>query len=332
MDIKSLSQSLSPSSIEKNAKDAVESINKLTNEKLPTIQNKFNDWGISLDGLFETSTDVLGFANDTLTQLAKKLEDKTSDLSRMFVTAEKGLSIYDTAKDTFANSDSDGFDKTSGGFSIASDSTDLAASWFMSDEDYKEYLDTRNQYMKESNDSWLTGTAKTFDDIADLSGKFMGKQSGMYKTMFAMSKAFSIAKSVMAIKTAISEAAAGPFPANLAAMATVAASTASLVSDIKSVKYTGQAHDGIDYVPREGTWLLDKGERVVDARTNADLKNFLQTNQNGGGQLSINVPVNVNGESGNEDDAKQLAVLIKASIQDTITKEMRPGGLLNRRT
>ena len=38
---------------------------------------------------------------------------------------------------------------------------------------------------------------------------------------------------------------------------------------------SGMAHDGIDSIPREGTWLLNKGERVVDARTNADLKNYL---------------------------------------------------------
>ena len=35
------------------------------------------------------------------------------------------------------------------------------------------------------------------------------------------------------------------------------------------------AHDGIDNIPKEGTWLLDKGERVVDSRTNADLTNYL---------------------------------------------------------
>ena len=51
----------------------------------------------------------------------------------------------------------------------------------------------------------------------------------------------------------------------------------------------GMAHDGIDNVPREGTWLLDRGERVVDSRTNADLKNYLNSNRQSGGGISIHI-------------------------------------------
>lgn len=39
---------------------------------------------------------------------------------------------------------------------------------------------------------------------------------------------------------------------------------------------TGMAHDGISEVPSEGTWLLDKGERVLSAQQNRDLSQFLQ--------------------------------------------------------
>ncbi len=51
----------------------------------------------------------------------------------------------------------------------------------------------------------------------------------------------------------------------------------STVGLSQTMALAGMAHDGIDSVPREGTWLLDKGERVVDQRTNADLKNFLSS-------------------------------------------------------
>ena len=54
----------------------------------------------------------------------------------------------------------------------------------------------------------------------------------------------------------------------------------------------GVAHSGITDIPREGTWLLDKGERVVDSGTNADLKNYLnsqnQNNQAANWQIIIN--------------------------------------------
>lgn len=46
---------------------------------------------------------------------------------------------------------------------------------------------------------------------------------------------------------------------------------------IGATAIAGMAHDGIDNIPREGTWLLDKNERVVDARTNSDLKDYLRT-------------------------------------------------------
>lgn len=49
------------------------------------------------------------------------------------------------------------------------------------------------------------------------------------------------------------------------------------VNAIRQMQWTGQAHDGIDYVPNTGTWNLETGERVVDKRTNADLKDTYTT-------------------------------------------------------
>ena len=54
-----------------------------------------------------------------------------------------------------------------------------------------------------------------------------------------------------------------------------------------SLTAVGMAHDGIDNIPKEGTWLLDKGERVVDRRTNADLKEFLSNNSGGASSSTI---------------------------------------------
>ncbi|EKH9212918.1 hypothetical protein PN39_05545 [Vibrio anguillarum] len=101
-----------------------------------------------------------------------------------------------------------------------------------------------------------------FGSMADIAGAFAGEQSGIYKAMFAASKAFAIAESIIKIQQGIASAAALPFPANIPAMATVAASTASIVSTIQSTQLKGMAHNGISSVPKEGTWLLDKGERV----------------------------------------------------------------------
>lgn len=56
-----------------------------------------------------------------------------------------------------------------------------------------------------------------------------------------------------------------------------AAAIAAGMANVNAIR--GMAHDGIDSVPREGTWLLDKGERVVDRRTNQDLKDYLRGQQ-----------------------------------------------------
>ncbi|QBQ72937.1 tape measure protein [Serratia phage Serbin] len=121
--------------------------------------------------------------------------------------------------------------------------------------------------------------AKGMADIIKAAG---AEGSGAYKVLFAASQAFSIAQATLNLSTAISQAMADPTaltPAQkFANMAAIAAAGGSLLSSIAAV---GMAHDGIDEIPREGTWLLDKGERVVDSRTNADLKNFLSS---GGGQ------------------------------------------------
>lgn len=44
----------------------------------------------------------------------------------------------------------------------------------------------------------------------------------------------------------------------------------------------GVAHSGLDSIPREGTYLLDRGERVVARDTNRDLKDFLTSTNNAG--------------------------------------------------
>ncbi len=72
------------------------------------------------------------------------------------------------------------------------------------------------------------------------------------------------------------------------------------------------AHDGIDNIPKEGTWLLDKGERVVDSRTNADLKDYLAEGGGSGGDVNITVHVTDSGVStqSSQNEQKQLGQMI----------------------
>lgn len=47
------------------------------------------------------------------------------------------------------------------------------------------------------------------------------------------------------------------------AAATAMAAGMHRVNLIRSMEFMGQAHGGLDYVPKTGTYLLEQGERVV---------------------------------------------------------------------
>ncbi|MDC4642454.1 hypothetical protein OHV73_00935 [Acinetobacter baumannii] len=125
------------------------------------------------------------------------------------------------------------------------------------------------------------------ESTADTMKTVFGEQSAAYKAMFAIQKGFAIAQSMIAIQQGIANAMSLPFPANLAAAATVAAETASIIGNIKAIGLTGMAHDGIASVPEEGTWLLNKGERVLNPQDNQAFTNFI--NEGGSRSPTVNV-------------------------------------------
>lgn len=60
-----------------------------------------------------------------------------------------------------------------------------------------------------------------------------------------------------------------------AAMATAMTITGPLASAVGMTALAGMAHDGIDSVPEDGSWFLQKGERVTTAQTSAKLDAML---------------------------------------------------------
>lgn len=76
-----------------------------------------------------------------------------------------------------------------------------------------------------------------------------------------------------AFVSAISTPIVGPAIAPGAAIA--AAAGAGVLMTAVGASLDGQAHDGIDYIPEDGTWNLRKGERVVTPETSAKLDRTL---------------------------------------------------------
>lgn len=189
--------------------------------------------------------------------------------------------------------------------------SDLNEEWDARELELKrKHQDEMNRLDEARNQLMLSSVVDGLGSMVEMTRTAFGEQSDIYKAAFAVQKAAAIAQSIIAIQQGIAMAAANPFPYNLGAMASVAASTAGIVSNIAAV---GMAHDGIDAVPETGTWLLQKGERVTTAATSAKLDATLDrvANQStGGGAIyspTINIPIN-----GNPSDAT-LALVRKAA-------------------
>ncbi|EKJ7310862.1 phage tail length tape measure family protein [Klebsiella pneumoniae] len=128
-------------------------------------------------------------------------------------------------------------------------------------------------------------TQSLFNSTADIMRTGFGEQSAIYKVAFAASKAFAIADSMVKIQQAIaSGAVSAPYPANIIAMASIAAQTASIVSNIQAVSGVGFASGGYTgpgskYQP---AGIVHKGEYVFDqASTNRIGVSQLEALRNG---------------------------------------------------
>ena len=72
-------------------------------------------------------------------------------------------------------------------------------------------------------------------------------------------------------------------PAAMSAALAISSPLATGAITAASMSLAGMAHSGLDYIPQEGTWLLDKGERVLSPRQNEDLTRFLAAVDSGSG-------------------------------------------------
>lgn len=158
-----------------------------------------------------------------------------------------------------------------------------------------------------------------------------GESSAAYKAMFLAQQAIAIGQAIINTELGATKALAeGGMIMGVPAATMVRAMGYASVGLIAAQTIQGMAHDGIDSIPKEGTWLLDKGERVVDSRTNADLKGMIANQKNGGGNVEINVHVTDSGVTtqSNQNEQKQLGQMIGNAVRTIIRQEQRQGGLL----
>lgn len=138
-----------------------------------------------------------------------------------------------------------------------------------------------------------------FSSMTSVAAMFFGENSRMHQAAFVMERAFAVQKALMNVKETYSNTfnaisaipLVGPYlamPAAVAASALQVAQAAG-ISGMSAPSVAGIAHGGLDYVPKESTYLLDQGERVLSPRQNKDLAAFMEKgHQSSTGNIIIN--------------------------------------------
>ena len=159
----------------------------------------------------------------------------------------------------------------------------------VSQEQYhQDMLNSERDYQQAKVNMQLQFGQSYVSGAAGVMAQVLGENSKAYQAMFAMQKAMAIAQVMMNAPTTFSNvyASVSQIPYVGWVMAPVAAGAAvalqlAQAATIGSVSFNpvGMAHNGIDNIPKEGTWLLDGGERVLNPQQNKDLTRYLSEKQ-----------------------------------------------------
>lgn len=138
--------------------------------------------------------------------------------------------------------------------------------------------------------------ANVFSELTNASVQFFGAQSKQARAAFIAFKVFKIAEATITAQDSILNAynaglkfplIGGPITATIFAAIAGAAQAARIAAIVATP--LPSAHGGLTEVPREQTFLLDKGERVLSPNQNRDLTQALDN-----GSIGNNTPPVVN--------------------------------------
>ena len=230
-------------------------------------------------------------AADDYNEALKRIDEKMTETAeggyweKWLASAEKSLTNFDELTGNVV-------DRFSSGFGDALES--VVFDFQSVDEAGKQMLE-----------SLLRGTVNALGQMAaqwlayQVVQMIVGKTAGAAGAGAMIAEAQGMAK--MAELNAFSSTAAIPIVGPSLALG--AAATAAAVAEplaaavaVSAGAMAGMAHDGIDAIPKTGTWLLEKGERVTTERTSAKLDRTLEeirTNQRGPAGRSVTQNFNI---------------------------------------
>lgn len=93
----------------------------------------------------------------------------------------------------------------------------------------------------------------------------------------------------------------------------------------QAVGVAGVAHGGLTDVPREGTFLLDEGERVLSPGQNKDLTSFLAEDTGGMTVENLTLNVNITGSDFERMSASDIERLVGGKIYEAMNRLDRKG-------
>lgn len=173
----------------------------------------------------------------------------------------------------------------------------------------------RNQLTAQNNAMLLGATGDAFGGLADILKNSQGEQSGIYKAMFAASKAFAIAQASVLLWQNVSQAMGVGFPQNIPFIAAALAQGTSILGSLSSIQSVGFANGG--YIKGPGTGRSDSinarlsnGEFVTNAASTSRYRSTLESINNGTyreGQSGMSQPnISVHNYGGERVQVQQL--------------------------
>lgn len=185
--------------------------------------------------------------------------------------------------------------------------------------------------------SSLTGQLSSYwSNMTGIVKDAAGEQSGIYKAMYLAQQSFAIASATINAFQAYNQILASPWYLDVISKQTAATLVLGMgmanVGMIAGQTIAGMAHNGIDNIPREGTWLLDGGERVLNPQQNKDLTNYLNNRQNGASEGNVQISQQITFADGSASidtqGQKQIAESLNNAMNDWARRESRQGGVL----
>ena len=170
-----------------------------------------------------------------------------------------------------------------------SERADLAATWDEQERMLKKEHEERLTEISNENETLRRQQMMDgYSALLDVAGKYFegmeGKEAGYTRAAIALGSTLLDEKKRDSLKSILSSthaAAMGayqslaPIPFVGPVLGAVAAGGIYAAGATATASVMGMAHDGIDSVPEDGTWLLQKGERVTTEQTSAKMDRTL---------------------------------------------------------